>query len=76
MVVGGFRTVVTRYCRLAKYNLQFRTVSLSEAIHNSVASRRIFNSISGQVVVEQLTAFDPEILDKQITVEQSEFDPT
>jgi outer membrane protein TolC len=57
-------------------NAQSMPVNLRELIRTSLESRRIFNSLSGGVVVESLTAFDPQIASQQIIAEQSQFDPS
>ncbi len=51
-------------------------VNLRELIRSSLESRRIFNSLSGNVVIESLTTFDPQIANQQIIAEQSQFDPS
>lgn len=57
-------------------NSEARPVTLVECVHTSIASRRIFNSLSGDIIVEKLTAFEPQIIDQQIGTELSRFDPT
>lgn len=57
-------------------SVEARPISLIQCVHTSIASRRIFNSFSGGVVIEQLTAFDPQISDQQVITELSRFDPS
>ncbi|MFO1062838.1 MAG: TolC family protein [Pirellulales bacterium] len=51
-------------------------VSLNECIQVSIQCRRIFNSAGDGVVVEQLTAYEPQINDQAVVAELSRFDPT
>lgn len=53
-----------------------RPVSLEECVQTSIASRRVFNSFSGRVIVEQLTAFDPQVADQAVKGAFAQFDPT
>ncbi len=51
-------------------------ISLAEAIQYSMYSKRVFNSLSGGVTIEQFTPFDSSIAQTQVQSELSRFDPS
>ncbi len=54
---------------------QPRSISLVEAIHTSLVTKRVIHSLGSDVVVETTTRIDPEIFAQQITLSESRFDP-